>query len=349
MNFLNKTRTVAAKISAVFLAMFFLPIPTVQAINKRDKINNRELELNWDKPVIAYGDGLDDEQREETFRLLGVTNKSDYQFVEVNEVDVMPFSSALFITNVSSVAIQKTPKGSGVHVYINTPDNITQIEDYEYSNAAITSGVEDCNIVVAAAIEASGSTALAGVFKVFDLIDEGSIDRDAARVSAKELSVLAGVKKELGIIENSTSGFKEGTPKLSETEKTELSKRLSTAILQIKQKVAEKKIQNNGGALTEEELQADTKAIMTANQIEVSDLSIKKLVDWLGTFQELSIDWPEISRKLVDFSNKNLIEKSGQTHLVKPGGISWLLILVIGIAVLALIGILIWRFRGKNR
>jgi hypothetical protein len=72
-------------------------------------------------------------------------------------------------------------------------------------------------------------------------------------------------------------------------------------------------------------------------------------VDWLGTFQELSIDWPEISRKLVDFSNKNLIEKSGQTHLVKPGGISWLLILVIGIAVLALIGILIWRFRGKNR
>ena len=69
---------------------------------------------------------------------------------------------------ISSVMVQKTDKGTGVKVKIKTPENITLVTPEQYANAAITAGVTDVGIEVAAVSKVTGESALTGVYKAFE-------------------------------------------------------------------------------------------------------------------------------------------------------------------------------------
>lgn len=49
---------------------------------------------------------------------------------------------------ISSALVQKTDKG-GIKIEIVTKENITQITENQYENAAITAGVNNVNIKIA--------------------------------------------------------------------------------------------------------------------------------------------------------------------------------------------------------
>ena len=63
---------------------------------------------------------------------------------------------------------KKTDKGTGVKVKIKTPENITLVTAEQYANAAITAGVTDAEIEVAAVSKVTGESALTGVYKAFE-------------------------------------------------------------------------------------------------------------------------------------------------------------------------------------
>ena len=67
----------------------------------------------------------------------------------------------------SSVSVEFLKNNSGVDVQILTPENITEVQESTYRNAAIAAGAKNVKIQIAAASPVSGHGALAGVYKIF--------------------------------------------------------------------------------------------------------------------------------------------------------------------------------------
>lgn len=142
----------------------------------------------WGKPVFVYGSALDDDQRKETRKLLGVKGKNKVDEVEITGEDLVNYlsdgnpSARMY----SSALIEQTGKGTGVVVQIVTPDNITGVTTYQYANALITAGATDVTVKVASAVKVSGHSALTGVYKAYD--EKGEVlDKDRMQVAQEEL------------------------------------------------------------------------------------------------------------------------------------------------------------------
>lgn len=244
----------------------------------------------WDKDYFAYGSGLSETQLADTKQLLGlpedkelnkiVVSGSDYkQFTGMNMMDSSMYSSAV---------IQKTKEGSGVQVFINTPNNITEIKDHQYMNAALTSGISDANIIVGSPIPVTGESALIGVYKAFE--DAGyEINEEATKVATDELSVVNEISQD----NEENDGFD--------------SKDLSLAINEMKKKISEI---SDKSSITIEDLTIIVNNALNDNNISISEENKEKLVNWLNDFKELDIDWNLIKEELSELTD--LISKKAE-------------------------------------
>ena len=50
-----------------------------------------------------------------------------------------------------------------------TPENITEVTSDMYSNAMLTAGIEDATVEVAAPKKVTGHSALAGIYKAYEV------------------------------------------------------------------------------------------------------------------------------------------------------------------------------------
>lgn len=103
------------------------------------------------KPTFVYGKGLSDSEIENTKKLLSIKNDENINSTYVDGKDELRY-----LVNgvgddsqmISSALVQKTDKG-GIKIEIVTKENITQITENQYENAAITAGVNNVNIKIA--------------------------------------------------------------------------------------------------------------------------------------------------------------------------------------------------------
>src|SRR5690625_7746284 len=77
----------------------------------------------------------------------------------------------------SSALVERKDKGFGVKVKIDNPENITKIKEDQYSNAMITAGVTDAEVLVTSPVAVTGESALTGIYKAFDSQGE-TLDQD---------------------------------------------------------------------------------------------------------------------------------------------------------------------------
>ncbi len=106
-------------------------------------IDTTVVDEKWGKPTFVYGGGLSDSQVKETEELLGINNPENVASVAATGADLVKYlkeGSGDTANMISSVLVQKENAGKGVKVTIETPDNITQITQDQYANAAITAG-----------------------------------------------------------------------------------------------------------------------------------------------------------------------------------------------------------------
>ena len=96
---------------------------------------------------------------------------------------------------ISSVMVQKRNKGEGVKVHIATPKNITLVTSEQYANAAITAGVADAEIEVAAVSKVTGESALTGVYKAFEA-NGVVLDSKRTAVAQQELELTNQIAQE---------------------------------------------------------------------------------------------------------------------------------------------------------
>ena len=265
-------------------------------------------EEKWEKNVYAYGAGLNESQIEKTADLLGIENLDKVNKIKVSGNDIYKYLkiNSKDASMISSIYVMKPKKGEGLEITITTPDNITKVTGAEYTNAAITAGVKDAKIRVAAYRPVTGSSALTAVYKAFEMNGE-SFDEKRIKAANEELEVVNAIVQE----HKGEEGFEV--------------KDLNQAVIKVKKDLVDHKKQS-GDKATEKEIKAYvTDAINQYNLTNiVTNININNLTNYFQNFQNTpAIDSPEFRDQLNTFQ-KNLTEKSsefikGAEGLIKKG------------------------------
>jgi uncharacterized protein YpuA (DUF1002 family) len=119
-----------------------------------------------------------------------VTNQEEHQYLGKH------LSAAIIGTRaLSSAKITIAKPGSGISVKTN---NITEITDAMYANAAITAGVRDADIYVTAPIRVSGTAGLTGIIKAFEKATGKQISENQKQVANQEIVRTQDIAKDIG-------------------------------------------------------------------------------------------------------------------------------------------------------
>lgn len=254
---------------------------TVQAID------TSVVDEAWGKPTFVYGGGLEDAELTDTaelFEIEDMNNVASTPALGEDLVKYLGYGSGNTASMISSVLVQKD-NNSGVNVDILTPENITTITAQQYTNAAITAGVEDVNIEVAAIRPVTGESALTGVYKALEVNGE-DLDQERMEVAQEELETTSEIADEANLDE-------------------EQSGRLDGVIVDIKQQLADIKDRTDQLATREEIEQIINDALAKydlQNVISVDNINI--LINYFENYQNTSaIDSEQVREQLNQFAN----------------------------------------------
>lgn len=157
--------------------------------------NNDNVEIKKDdKPYLALGADLSDDQKNTVLSLMGidpanlanynvtyVTNAQEHQYLD-SYVD----SSKIGSKSWSSVVIVKRKKGNGLNISTN---NITYCTVGMYKNALTTAGITDADIIVAGPKPISGTAALVGIFEAYEAMTGEEVQDNVVDAALNELVV----------------------------------------------------------------------------------------------------------------------------------------------------------------
>lgn len=264
---------------------FTTSIP-VQAAD--DGIDTTVVNEKWGKPTFVYGGGLSESEVAETEELFGIENPENVASVNVTGEELVEYlgsGSGNTSSLISSVLVEKEDEGHGVVVDIKIPENITQITQEQYANAAITAGVADVTIEVASIRPATGESALSGIYKAFDVNGE-DLDQDRMEVAQDELETTNEIAQENA----DNSEFDSSS--------------LDQAIIEIKQSLAELKEQQ-GELATKEDIERIINEALANNNLEniVTQDQIDQLMSLFEKYQQTSaIDSQAVKEQLNNLS-----------------------------------------------
>lgn len=239
--------------------------------------NNDNVEIKKDdKPYLALGADLSDDQKNTVLSLMGidpanlanynvtyVTNAQEHQYLD-SYVD----SSKIGSKSWSSVVIVKRKKGNGLNISTN---NITYCTVGMYKNALTTAGITDADIIVAGPKPISGTAALVGIFEAYEAMTGEAVQDNVVDAALNELVVT-------GELEASIQG-------LTDQEVEEF-------IAYIKSLIAEK------GLTDEKSINEAIDEACDKYGVTLSDDERQKIVDLLLKITSLGIDLSE----LVDYA-----------------------------------------------
>lgn len=157
--------------------------------------NNDDVEIKKDdKPYLALGADLSEDQRNTVLSLMGidpanlanydvtyVTNAQEHQYLD-SYVDASKIGSKSW----SSVVIVKRKKGNGLNISTN---NITYCTVGMYKNALTTAGITDADIIVAGPKPISGTAALVGIFEAYEAMTGETVQDNVVDAALNELVV----------------------------------------------------------------------------------------------------------------------------------------------------------------
>ena len=159
--------------------------------------NNDDVEITEDdKPYLALGADLTEEQKNTVLALMGIDPASlgDYDVTYITNaeehqyLDAYVDASKIGTRSLSSVVIVEREKGSGLNI---STSNINFCTVGMYKNALTTAGVTDADIIVAGPTPISGTAALVGIFKAYQDMTGETIEEDVIDAALNEL-VLTG-------------------------------------------------------------------------------------------------------------------------------------------------------------
>ncbi|WP_371018244.1 DUF1002 domain-containing protein [Pseudalkalibacillus sp. JSM 102089] len=233
--------------------------------------------------IVTLGEDLSEEQKQklvdemeapENAMTVTVSNEEEHKYLG-NYI-----SKALIGTRaLSSSSITIGEKDAGLSV---DTKNINWVTDEMYANALITAGVKDADVYVTAPMEVSGTAALTGLIKAYELSTDEVIPEEQKQVANEELVTTAKLSDSIGA-----------------DKATEL-------MTKIKDEIA------TNPPETEDDLRTVIKQIANDSGIELTQDELDGLVELFNRMKNLDIDWDQMKSQLQnarenldDFLNKD--------------------------------------------
>lgn len=273
----------------VFFVLFSLILPSASFASTGDQGINEKLGL----PIVVYGAALTDTQKADVAELLEVNQHEQVDEFTVNGQDLANYIGGNPNSNMySSVKIIHQDNGQGLAIDIVTPENITQVSKEMYTNALLTAGVENADVLVASSVKVSGHSALTGIYKAYDAkgvkLDEGRM-----KVASDELDIATDIAEEQGIDQA----------------------KISELLTEIKKAIAEQ------DPATREEIEQIVQEQLQSLNIELSPEDRQRLIDLFEQMRNLNIDFDQVRNQLNDLTGslQDLINDDGFWNSVTNG------------------------------
>jgi uncharacterized protein YpuA (DUF1002 family) len=155
------------------------------------------------KPYLALGADLTESEKATVLDKLGVDQSKleNYDIIKITNEDEKAYLSDYMSESViggrslSSVLIEKQDKGHGIYV---TTYNITYCTTGMYRNALITAGITDADVVVAGPFDISGTAALVGALKAYEVMTGETVAEESIDAAVNELVTTGSIADTLG-------------------------------------------------------------------------------------------------------------------------------------------------------
>ncbi|MGN1401238.1 MAG: DUF1002 domain-containing protein [Bacillus sp. (in: firmicutes)] len=225
--------------------------------------------------VVTLGQNLTQQQRTALLNEMGVAD--DVEIVEVTNAEEHEYlgdyiSSRLIGTKaISSSKITLGEKNSGLVVKVN---NINWVTEEMYINALATAGVKDAEIYVTAPFEVSGTAALTGIIKAYELTSDEAIPEEVKQAANEEMVTAAELGDEIG------------------TDET------SALMTKIKEEISE------NPPKTKEEVEQIVVNASNELNINLTEEQKQTLVDLFNKLKELDIDWGQVQDQVSNVKDK---------------------------------------------
>ncbi|RXI99436.1 DUF1002 domain-containing protein [Anaerobacillus alkaliphilus] len=232
-------------------------------------------------PSAALGDAVVGE----VIVTLGENLSVDQQRLLLQEMDVAEDVPIIFVTNqeehqylgnyiskqkigtraISSARITMLEAGAGITVRTN---NIDWVSEGMYANALVTAGLTDADIYVTAPFKVSGTGALTGIIKAYEISAEIEIPEEQKQVANEEMVKTA----ELG----DRFGFEQATELMT----------------RIKEEIAKNPV------TTDAELRDLILRVAKELGITLTDEELNGLVSLFNRMKDLNIDWNQVQNQI---------------------------------------------------
>jgi uncharacterized protein YpuA (DUF1002 family) len=241
--------------------------------------------------IITLGENLDEKQKTQVLEQLNAPNNTEIITVSNEEErkylgNLIP-KAQLGSRAISSSSITYTAKGSGLDV---ETENINWVTDEMYLNALITAGVKDAKVKVVAPFEVSGTAALTGLLKAYEISSNEVIPEEIKQIANQEM------------VETAKLGDKIGTDNAA------------ALMAKIKDKIA------NNPPQSDEELREIIEQAARELGITLTESQIQSLIDLFNKMKALNIDWNQVGEQLNQAKEKitkYLQSEEGQSFLTK--------------------------------
>lgn len=192
-------RRLYKKVAALSLAAFMvLSLPVAGLTVKADAVT----EADPSDVYVSFGADLSDSEKATVLDLMGITESDldNYKVGEITNEDEKNYlgdyldASVIGSRALSSVIVVVGNEGDGIDVETK---NISYCTSGMYTNALITAGIEDADVIVAGPFEITGTAALVGAMKAYSELTGEDISEESMDAAVNELVVTSEIAEDV--------------------------------------------------------------------------------------------------------------------------------------------------------
>ena len=219
--------------------------------------------------IITLGENLTEEQK--SLLLSEMNAPKEAQIITVSNAEEHQYlgsyvaKSLIGTRAISSSAITIAEKNSGLEVETH---NINWVTDEMYINALITAGVKDAKIYITAPMAVSGTAALTGIIKAYEVSTDTTIPEEIKQAANEEMVKSAELGDTIG------------------------NDNASALITKVKEEVAKSQPK------TEDDLRKIIENAAKDLGITLTEEQIQSLIDLFNKLKDMNIDWNQVGDQL---------------------------------------------------
>lgn len=192
-------RTLTKKLAAAILAAtMILTLPAAGLTAKADAVTD----ANPKDVYVSFGADLNKDEKATVMKLLGIDEEDleDFTVGEITNDDEKKYlgdyldASVIGSRALSSVIVVLGKDGDGIDVETK---NISYCTSGMYTNALITAGIENADVIVAGPMEITGTAALVGAMKAYSELTGETISAESMDTAVNELVVTSQIAENI--------------------------------------------------------------------------------------------------------------------------------------------------------